>query len=80
MRFKTMASIVIASLLAASLSIAQDKNEENRQKIRKMAAQTPQDLYKLQPASKAAVQKGAGYAVFNNLLRHRFAPSLASRN
>jgi lipid-binding SYLF domain-containing protein len=31
-----------------------------------MAAQTLQDLYKLQPASQAAIQKSAGYAVFNN--------------
>ena len=71
MRIKTIVSIVLAFLLAASLSIAQDKsdqdkNEESRQKIRKMAAQTLQDLYKLQPSAKAAVQKSAGYAVFNN--------------
>jgi hypothetical protein len=33
--------------------MAEDKNEENRQKIRKMAAQTLQDLYKLQPNAKA---------------------------
>jgi lipid-binding SYLF domain-containing protein len=66
MRFKTVVSIVVAVLLVVSVSIAQDKNEENRQKIRKMAAQTLQDLYKLQPAAKTAVQKSAGYAVFNN--------------
>ena len=70
MKFKTVASIVVASLLAVSLSIAQDKdqdkNEQNRQKIRKMAAQTLQDLYKLEPPAKAAIQKSAGYAVFNN--------------
>ena len=32
-----------------------------------MAAQTLQDLYKLQPAAQAAIQKAAGYAVFNNM-------------
>jgi hypothetical protein len=64
MKFKTIVSIVIVSLLACSLSIADD--EKDRQKIEKMAAQTLQDLYKLQPASKAAIQKSAGYAVFNN--------------
>jgi len=31
-----------------------------------MAAQTLQDLYKLQPTAEAAIQKSAGYAVFNN--------------
>ncbi|MGA7415153.1 MAG: hypothetical protein WBW33_32075, partial [Bryobacteraceae bacterium] len=66
MRFKTIASTVIAVLLVAGGSIAQDKNEEDRQKISKMAAQTLQDLCKLQPAAKTAVQNSAGYAVFNN--------------
>jgi len=64
MKFKTIISIVIVSLLACSLSIADD--EKDRQKIEKMAAQTLQDLYKLEPPSKAAIQKSAGYAVFNN--------------
>ncbi|HYK35890.1 YSC84-related protein [Alloacidobacterium sp.] len=32
-----------------------------------MAAQTLQDLYKLQPTSQAAIQKASGYAVFNNM-------------
>ena len=67
MRFKTIASLVVACVFAASVSMAEDKNEENRQKIRKMAEQTLQDLYKLQPTSKAAVQKAAGYAVFDNM-------------
>jgi lipid-binding SYLF domain-containing protein len=32
-----------------------------------MAAETLQDLYKLQPASQAAIRKSAGYAVFDNM-------------
>jgi lipid-binding SYLF domain-containing protein len=32
-----------------------------------MAAATLDDLYKLQPAARAAIQKSAGYAVFNNM-------------
>ena len=67
MKCKTVVSIVFAVLLAASVSIAQDKNEENRQKIRKMATQTLQELYKLEPSSQAAIQKSAGYAVFKNM-------------
>jgi cytochrome c556 len=60
MKFQTIASIIVVGLLAATVSMAEDKNEENRQKIRKMAAQTLQDLYKLQPNAKAAAQKAAG--------------------
>src|SRR5262249_28456398 len=36
-------------------------------KTRKMAAQTLQDLYKLQPTAQAGVKKSVGYAVFNNM-------------
>jgi lipid-binding SYLF domain-containing protein len=64
MKFKTIVSVVIVALLFASVSRADD--EGDRQKIRKMAAQTLQDLYKLEPPAQAAVQKAAGYAVFNN--------------
>jgi lipid-binding SYLF domain-containing protein len=38
-----------------------------RETIRPMAAETLTDLYKLQPASQAAVQTSAGYLVFNNM-------------
>lgn len=67
MRFKMMASVLAIVLLSGSASSATDKNEEKRQKSRKMASQTLKELYKLQPASEAAVQKSAGYAVFNNM-------------
>ncbi|MBZ5536302.1 MAG: hypothetical protein LAO31_10135 [Acidobacteriia bacterium] len=62
-----IASILALVLLSASASSAADKNEEKREKSRKMAAQTLKDLYKLQPTSEAAIQKSAGYAVFNNM-------------
>jgi lipid-binding SYLF domain-containing protein len=62
-----MASVLAVVLLSGSASSAADKNEEKRQKSRKMAAQTLKELYKLQPTSEAAVQKSAGYAVFNNM-------------
>src|SRR6516164_11352141 len=67
MRFRILAPILAATLLAASLSSAKDSPEQKREKTRKMAAQTLQDLYKLQPTSQAAIQKSAGYAVFNNM-------------
>jgi lipid-binding SYLF domain-containing protein len=55
------------TLLASGLSSAKDSPEQKREKTRKMAAQTLQDLYKLQPTSQGAVEKSAGYAVFNNM-------------
>lgn len=67
MKLKMIASILALVLLSASASSAADKNEEKREKSRKMAAQTLKDLYKLQPTSEAAIQKSAGYAVFNNM-------------
>jgi lipid-binding SYLF domain-containing protein len=62
-----IAAALAVALLSAIGSSAKDDNEEKREKSRKMAAQTLQDLYKLEPASQAAVQKSAGYAVFNNM-------------
>jgi lipid-binding SYLF domain-containing protein len=56
----------VVLLIAATLS-AKDTPDQQREKARKMAAQTLEDLYKLQPSAKTALQKSAGYAVFNNL-------------
>jgi len=67
MRFKTIGALLSLALLIAGLACAKDSPDQEREKIRKMAAETLTDLYKLQPASQAAVQKSAGYAVFNNL-------------
>ncbi len=66
MRFKMIASSLVFILLATSLARA-DSPQEKQEKTRKMAAETLNDLYKLQPASKGAIQKSAGYAVFNNM-------------
>ena len=67
MKFRIIASSLALILLATCVARAGDSPDEKRQKIRKMAAETMQDLYKLQPASKTAVQKSAGYAVFDNM-------------
>src|SRR5580704_19210513 len=66
MKVKIFASILAITMLCAGLRIAAEDNEEKKEKTRKMAAQTLQDLYKLEPGAQAAIQKSAGYAVFNN--------------
>lgn len=67
MKPKLIVSILVVALLSAIAVNAGDDNEKKREKSRKMAAQTLEDLYKLQPTSKDAIQKAAGYAVFNNM-------------
>jgi len=58
--------LAVVLLTAVTLS-AGDTPDQKREKSRKMAAQTLEDLYKLQPSAKAAIEKSAGYAVFNNM-------------
>jgi lipid-binding SYLF domain-containing protein len=67
MNFKAIGVLLGVSLLTAGFACAKDSPDQQREKIRKMAATTLTDLYKLQPSSQAAVQKSAGYAVFNNM-------------
>jgi len=67
MRFRIIASALVAILLASGFASAGDSPDKKREKTRQMADQTLQDLYKLQPTAQAAIQKSAGYAVFNNM-------------
>jgi lipid-binding SYLF domain-containing protein len=67
MRLRIVVPFFVLIWLAAGPLIAKDSPEEKREKSRKMAAQTLQDLYKLQPTAQGAIQKSAGYAVFNNM-------------
>lgn len=67
MRLRMIASALALMLLAGGLANAKDSPDKKREKTRKMSAQTLEDLYKLQPTAKAAIQKSAGYAVFNNM-------------
>ena len=66
-KFRMIASTLAVVLLTTGVARAGDSPDEKREKSRKMAAQTLQDLYKLQPGAEAAIQKSAGYAVFNNM-------------
>jgi lipid-binding SYLF domain-containing protein len=77
MRFKTIAGLLGATLLTAGFASAKDSPDKQREKIRKMAASTLTDLYKLQPDSKAAIQRSEGYAVFNNTGTNLFLLSTA---
>jgi lipid-binding SYLF domain-containing protein len=66
MRFKRIVSILAVALLSVITVRAGDDAEKKKQESRKMAADTLSDLYKLQPAAQGAIQKSAGYAVFDN--------------
>ena len=67
MRFRTIAPVVALTLLITGLSMAGDSPDQKREKSRKMVAETLTDLYKLQPSAQQAIEKSAGYAVFNNM-------------
>ena len=67
MRPRTIVHFLAVVLLTAVTLSAKDTPDQQREKSRKMAAQTLEDLYKLQPNAQAGLQKSAGYAVFNNL-------------
>jgi lipid-binding SYLF domain-containing protein len=67
MRFKIIASVMTAILLAGNLANAKDSPDQKREKTRKMAAATLTDLYRLQPTAQELIKKSAGYAVFNNM-------------
>jgi len=67
MKLKAIPSCLVIILLAGSVAMAKDSPDQKREKTRKMADQTLKDLYKLQPTAEGAIQKSAGYAVFNNM-------------
>ena len=67
MKFKKVTLALAMTLLFSGLASAKDSPDKKKEKTRKMAAQTLENLYKLQPTAKAAIDKSAGYAVFNNM-------------
>jgi len=78
MKLKMIASIVALALLSVSVARAKDTPEEQKAKIRQTAAATLDDLYKLQPTAKGAIEKSAGYAVFKNFGTNVLVLSTAS--
>ncbi len=67
MRFRTIATCLAVMLLATNFASAKDSPDQQRDKTRKMADKTLQELYKLKPTAQGAIQKSAGYAVFDNM-------------
>src|SRR5215813_7834424 len=67
MRHRRIAQLLVVTFLISGLASAKDTPDQKREKTRKMANQTLQDLYKLEPTAQGAIQKAAGYAVFNNM-------------
>ena len=67
MKLRMVISSVMVTGLTAGLCSAGDSPDQKREKIRKMANETLNELYKEQPAAKGAIQASAGYAVFANL-------------
>src|SRR5262249_19392075 len=67
MRLRRIAQLLVVILLASAVANAKDTPDQKREKTRKMADQTLKDLYKLEPTAQGAIQKAAGYAVFNNM-------------
>jgi lipid-binding SYLF domain-containing protein len=67
MKLRRIVASLIVVFLAVNFASAGDSPDKKRDKTRKMAAETLKDLYKLEPTSQAAIQKAAGYAVFNNM-------------
>jgi lipid-binding SYLF domain-containing protein len=77
MRIRTIATGLAVILLAVNFASAKDSPDKKRDKTRKMAAKTLQDLYKLKPTAQGAIQKAAGYAVFDNFGTNLFVLSTA---
>ena len=77
----TVATMALASVVAFAPSTeAADANKkaEAQAAIRKEANATLAKLYKAQPSAKAAIQKSAGYAAFDNFGMNLFVISTAS--
>jgi lipid-binding SYLF domain-containing protein len=67
MKLKKVTLALAMTLLFLGLASAKDSPDKKKEKTRKMATQTLENLYKLQPTAKAAIDKSSGYAVFNNM-------------
>jgi lipid-binding SYLF domain-containing protein len=67
MKIRRIVSSLAVVVVICGLASAKDSPEQKREKTRKMAVETLNDLYKAQPMAQGGIQKSAGYAVFNNI-------------
>ena len=77
----TIASLALASVVAFAPSAEAadaEKKAKEQAAIRKEASATLSKLYKAQPSAKAAIQKAAGYAAFDNFGMNLFVISTAN--
>ena len=74
MKFIMMFAILAVAFLSVGTCLAKDDNEKKREKTHKMAEKTLKELHKLEPTSTEAIQKSAGYAVFNNIQTELWLP------
>ena len=77
MRIRKIATVLAMVLLAVNFASAKDSPDKKRDKTRKMATKTLKDLYKLKPTAQGAIEKSAGYAVFDNFGTNLFVLSTA---
>ncbi len=77
MRIRRIVTCLAVLLLAVNIASAKDSPDKKREKTRKMAVKTLNDLYKLKPTAQAVIQKAAGYAVFDNFGTNLFVLSTA---
>jgi lipid-binding SYLF domain-containing protein len=61
-----VALLAFGSLVLAPQTSQAASKDEQREAVRKASAETLERLYKVQPKSQQAIEKAAGYAVFNN--------------
>jgi len=59
--------VVLVCAFTLTAHAADDKKAKEQKEVRKVAQKTLLQLYKAEPAAKAAVERAAGYAVFNNM-------------
>lgn len=65
-RFGFVLALAVLGLVTTAAQ-AKDTPDEERAKIQKKSAEVLEDLYKLDPSTKAKVEKSVGYAVFSNV-------------
>lgn len=60
-------AVALSGMFLTGTACAQaSKKAQQQQEVRKMAGETLNRLYKVQPSAKQAVENAAGYAVFSN--------------